>query len=192
MSDDSPYLGKKSDNWEEITKDLIQKHPISTTELKKTVLDSWDSILKTSIANYKIGIDIFPTQQMLGFLLQQLISLHFEKKYPKLWRGEQRASDKDMVCLTDEIFSIEIKTSSNPNKIYGNRSYAQKSSKGKKKKSGYYLAINNQPIKKETTPKVLKIRFGWLDHSDWMGQAKATGQQASLSPDVETLKLLEL
>ena len=161
-------------------------------ELKKVVLSSWLSILDTSIANYKIGIDIFPTQQMIGFFLQQLISLHFEKKYPKMWRGEETASDKDMVCLIDDEFSIEIKTSSNPKKIFGNRSYAQASSKAKKKKSGYYLAINNQPIKKNTTPKVLKIRFGWLDHDDWMGQASATGQQASLSPEVEKFKLLEI
>ncbi len=129
---------------------------------------------------------------MLGFLLQKLISLHFEKKYPKLWQSEKTSSDKDLVCLTDETFSIEIKTSSNPNKIFGNRSYAQASSNVKKKKSGYYLAINNQPIKKNTKPKIIKIRFGWLDHADWRGQSKATGQKANLSSEAETLKLLEL
>ncbi|MFN9402025.1 MAG: ScaI family restriction endonuclease, partial [Dolichospermum sp.] len=41
-------------------------------------------------------------------------------------------------------FSIEIKTSSSPRNIFGNRSYAQKSTTGKtkKSKSGYYLVIN--------------------------------------------------
>lgn len=191
-SEFSPYQGQNSDKWENITKTLIKAHPISTTELKNIVLSSWESILKTSIANYKIGIDIFPTQQMIGFFLQQLVSLYFEKKYPKMWRGEENASDKDMVCLTDDNFSIEIKTSSHPSKIFGNRSYAQASSKVKKKKSGYYLAINNQPIKKNTTPEILKIRFGWLDHDDWTGQTAVTGQQASLSSKVETLKLLTI
>ena len=190
--EESPYQDQKPEQWEETTRKIIKNHPISQDELKKTVLDAWDSILKTNISKYKIGEDIFPTQQMIGFLLQQLVSLHFENKYPEIWRGEKSASDKDMVCLTDDNFSIEIKTSSNPNKIFGNRSYAQKSSKGKKKKSGYYLAINNQPIKKDSNAKIHKIRFGWLDHSDWKGQKKATGQQASLSPDVETKKLVLL
>jgi hypothetical protein len=33
------------------------------------------------------------------------------------------------------------------------------------------------------------IRFGWLDHSDWMGQKAATGQQARLDPFAEKSKL---
>ena len=41
-------------------------------------------------------------------------------------------------------------------------------------------------------PKILKIRFGWLDHDDWKGQSASTGQQASLSADVENYKLIEI
>ena len=43
-------------------------------------------------------------------------------------------------------YSVEIKTSSNKSKIFGNRSYAQKSENEKKDKSGYYLAINFEQI----------------------------------------------
>ena len=106
---------------------------------------------------------------------------------------EKSASDKDLIYMTDDSFSIEIKTSSNPQSIFGNRSYAQKAMKDKKSKSGYYLAINFEKFTPQNTkPKILKIRFGWLDHEDWMGQKSATGQQSRLSRDVETLKLIEL
>ena len=46
--------------------------------------------------------------------------------------------------------------------------------------------------KKTTAAKVVKIRFGWLDHEDWMGQKSATGQQSRLSRDVENFKLVEI
>ena len=129
----------------------------------------------------------------MGFFLHELIPLEFEKKYPKRWRKEESVKDKDLIFIPDDTFSIEIKTSSNPKNIFGNRSYAQKANKNKKSKSGYYLAINFEKFTSENTrPKILKIRFGWLDHEDWMGQKSATGQQSRLSGDVERFKLIEL
>ncbi|MDC3291607.1 ScaI family restriction endonuclease [Nitrosopumilus sp.] len=195
MSDDSPYADKKLDQWKGITQKLINEHPIDRDELAKVILDSWDAILATNLGKYTIGVNIFPTQQMLGFFIQQLVSLHFQEKYPDIWRGEEKAVDKDMVNLTNEDFSIEIKTSSHKTGIFGNRSHATKKKdnpKPKKKKSGYYLTINNEAIKKNTKPKILKIRFGWLDHDDWKGQAARTGQAASLSADVLSHKLISL
>ena len=115
--EESPYQDQKPEQWEETTRKIIKNHPISQDELKKTVLDAWDSILKTNISKYKIGEDIFPTQQMIGFLLQQLVSLHFENKYPEIWRGEKSASDKDMVCLTDDNFSMKSKHLPTPTKF---------------------------------------------------------------------------
>jgi len=43
-----------------------------------------------------------------------------------------------------------------------------------------------------SSPRILNIRFGWLDHEDWMGQKAASGQQSRLSSDVEKLKLLQI
>jgi ScaI restriction endonuclease len=92
---------------------------------------------------HQIGKDIFPPPQVLGFLLQEFIALALKEKYPEVWRGEVSKIDKDLVYVPDDYFSIEIKSSSQRG-IYGNRSYAQKSdsTKPKKSKSGYYLAIN--------------------------------------------------
>ena len=133
------------------------------------------------------------TYLILGFLLHELIPLELERRYPGKWRREIEAKDKDIIYTTDDIFSIEIKTSSNPKSIFGNRSYAQVSQTSKKGKSGYYLAVNFEKCTSlKPKPKITRIRFGWLDHTDWMGQKSQTGQQSRLSKDVESFKLLEL
>jgi len=103
------------------------------------------------------------------------------------------------VYIPDDNYSTEIKASSSKNKIYGNRSYAQQPTEGskvKKDKDGYLLAINFKKFDKNKSgpqkPQIRRIRFGWLDHTDWKGQNKPTGQQASLYPESEQNKLIVL
>src|SRR5437667_261612 len=77
--------------------------------------------------------------------------------------------------------------------IFANRSYAQAPSDSKKSKSGYYLAVNFEQFSESVSqPKIRMVRFGWLDHSDWIGQRAETGQQARLNPATESLKLLRI
>ena len=132
-----------------------------------------------------------------------MIPLELSSRYPDLWRREQDTTEKDVVYIPDDSFSIEIKTSSSPRNIFGNRSYAQKSTTGKtkKSKSGYYLVINFEKIEKKiqpidnlslVNPKIRLVRFGWIDQKDWQGQESETGQQASISPDVKKFKLIQL
>lgn len=191
----SPYTGKPSNSWSGITHQLIEKHPLQPKELADVVLSSWDSIFLSRMGSngFYIGKDIFPKPQIMGFLLHELIPLELSARYPNEWRGEQTASDKDIVYIPDDSYSIEVKTSSNSNHIYGNRSYAQATTNGKKAKSGYYLAIN---FEKFTTsiliPSIGLIRFGWLDSDDWIGQKAATGQQSRLPLEVEQNKLLDI
>ena len=133
---------------------------------------------------------MFPKPQIMGFFLHELIPLELAARFPKEWRGDKSSDEKDIVYIADRKYSVEIKTSSNPNRIFGNRSYAQKTTKGKKAKSGYYLAVNFEKFTDTTfSPAIKKIRFGWIDASDWMGQRAASGQQSRLSADVETKKL---
>jgi hypothetical protein len=191
----SPYLNLKSNHWLKVTRRLVNKHPLEPEEIVDVVLSSWTSIFATNMGTkkFKIGKDIFPKPQMMGFFLHELIPLELAARYPTKWRGEQNASDKDIVYIPNDYYSIEVKTSSNPSHIYGNRSYAQASTKGKKAKSGYYLAVNFEQFSTTNTyPKILLVRFGWLDSHDWIGQAAATGQQSRLPTDVENNKLLEL
>lgn len=135
----------------------------------------------------------------MGFFLHELIPLDLATRYPNLWRREQKSGEKDIVCLTDSHYSIEIKTSSNPESIFGNRSYAQTTQNTKKDKSGYYLAINFEKFTRnkgqyqtDSYPKILLIRFGWLDHSDWMGQKAPSGQQARLDPNAIRYKMISI
>ncbi len=189
----SPYHGLAPAEWAAKTRELIATYPLSPEELVRAVLEAWESIFESSIGGFYIGKDIFPRPQIMGFLLHELIPLRLSARFPNVWRADKTADEKDLVYLPDPQFSTEIKTSSHPSQIFGNRSYAQEGESRKKTKSGYYLAANFEAFRAETLqPKILKIRFGWLDHSDWLGQNAATGQQARLSRQVESLKLLQL
>ena len=195
----SPYAGIEPGQWPQKTAELLRQHPAKSAELLEVVRQAWDDLFCCGFGRkpYRIGEDIFPKPQIIGFLLHELIALEFIARYPEQWRGEQSARDKDLVYIPDEFYSVEIKTSSHPRQIFGNRSYAQVSAtgrRGKKSKSGFYLTVNFQPFVRSATerPQITRVRFGWLDHSDWTGQAAATGQQASLSQAADRGKLVEL
>lgn len=188
----SPYVGIHSDRWAEKTDELITGYPLKMDELVEVVRISWEGVFasKIGVGGFQIGKHIFPKPQIIAFFLHKLIPLELTRRYPGLWRGEETATDKDIVYVPDSAFSMEIKTSSHPNQIFGNRSYAQKGKAGKKDKSGFYLAVNfEKSIKGADAARLRRIRFGWLDHADWQGQIAATGQQARLSAEVERGKL---
>lgn len=197
----SPYTGLPVQDWEGKTRELIEQHPLDPQEIYDVVIKVWSEIFQSSITSrgYKIGIDLFPTPQIMGFFLHELIPLELASRYPGIWRRDRNAIDKDIVYIPNQEFSIEIKTSSSSRNTYGNRSYAQQSATGlkaKKDKSGYYLVVNFQKFNIQNqgvqTLNINLVRFGWIDREDWQGQAAATGQQARLSPDVERYKLLPL
>lgn len=188
----SPYHRLAARNWPKRTDELIATFPLKMAELVDVVQVAWASLFdsKIGVHQYRIGEHLFPKPQIIAFFLHELIPLELQARYPGTWRGEQAASDKDIVYVPDPTCSVEIKTSSHPTQIFGNRSYAQLGSPGKKSKSGYYLAINfDKVVKGAPVAKLRRIRFGWLDHEDWQGQAAQTGQQARLSPEVERGKL---
>lgn len=190
----SPYQGKSTNKWFRITKKLISKHPLPPDYLIKVTLKAWEDIFKSDIGSkkFKIGRDILPKPQIMGFLLHELIPLRVMIDYPKLWKKEEEASDKDLVYLPDVTYSTEIKTSSDKRNIFGNRSYGKSSKNSKKEKSGYYLAVNFEKFGESKTPKIRLIRFGWIDHSDWISQKAESGQQASLGDNANRYKLIEI
>lgn len=192
----SPYESAPLNEWSEITLRLQKEFPLPMDELKIIVLQSWEQILETKIGPFRIGEDIFPSPQILGNFLHELIPLNLAAKYPGIWRRESEPADKDLVYIPNDDYSVEIKTSSNKDKIFGNRSFAQKSSESKKSKSGYYLAINFEKFEPDNhdkqQPKILKIRFGWIDEEDWQGQKAATGQQSHLPQEVYLYKFIEI
>ncbi len=192
----SPYDSLPESEWRAKTIELVNYHPLSTDTIIDTVLEAWDGILKTKIADeLQIGMDIFPSPQILGNYLHELIPVILEKKYPGVWARDLEKKDKDLVYKPDSYYSAEIKTSSNPNNIFGNASYGQEDSANasSKSKDGYYLAVNFEkfnPNDSSFLPQIKKIRFGWLDHSDWHSQSASSGQAATISTTVRDNKLL--
>lgn len=192
---ESPYNGLTVEEWEKRTLELILRHPLGTNEIFDVVSLVWEEIFNSGIGSkpFRIGQDLFPRPQIMAYFLHELIPLEFTSRYPGVWRREETSDEKDLVFIPDQIYSIEIKTSSSANSIFGNRSYAQETERPKKSKSGYYLAINFEKFTLTgRKPNIKMVRFGWLDHSDWIGQNTATGQQARLDPNVERYKLLRL
>lgn len=195
----SPYHGLEAGAFVERTRVLIDEYPIKPDELVGVVLASWDQLFESSIGGFRIGADIFPSPQAMGSLLHELIPLNLSRGRADQWRRERNSGEKDIVCLFDDRFSCEIKTSSSSAQIFGNRSFAQEVDMGgKKAKSGYYLAVNFDKFPAEIDPKatykppIRIIRFGWLDHIDWTGQAKESGQQSALAPIIEDSQLLAI
>lgn len=192
----SPYAGVPTENWLAITQRLVDEHPLDTDEIVDVAQGSWNAIFDSSIGpkGFMIGVHIFPKPQIMGFLLHELIPLEFASRYPSEWRAETSADDKDLVYVPDDAKSVEIKTSSHASQIFANRSYAQAATGAAKKgKSGFYIAINFRKFGSGSArPTIRRVRFGWLDHSDWVGQTSSTGQQARLPPEVDRLKLLTL
>jgi len=191
----SPYEGLEPFQWEAKTRELIELHPLSADEIVSTTLKTWDSIFGSSLGTkgFQIGKQIFPTPQIMAFLLHELIPLELESKYPDVWRRGETGKEKDLVYLPDELYCTEIKASSSAGQIFGNRSYAQPSESFKKSKAGYYWAINFEKFGvTKKTPKITRIRFGWLDHTDWIAQRAPTGQQARLDKLADRYKLLVL
>ena len=191
----NPYKNLPINKWKEKTIELVEKHPLKKEELVESVLTSWNKIFDTYIGNeLKIGRDIKPSPQILGNYLHELIPIYYEKKYNGKWHKDKTKKDKDLVCNYNNFFSIEIKTSSSKKDIFGNRSYGiQHEGENIKKKEGYYLAINFEKCTEEIEkPNITLIRFGWLEHSDWISQNAQTGQQSRLSKESDSLKFITL
>ena len=110
----SPYAGLATEDWAEKTRELIKMHPLKPKEIYEVVIQVWREIFESNFTskNYKIGVDLFPRRQIMGYFLHELIPLELARRYPGIWRREETATEKDLVYLLDDCFSIEIKTSS--------------------------------------------------------------------------------
>lgn len=188
----SPYHNIALTGWQKITEQLIQAHPLSEKEIVVIVLKSWNDIFNSKIGSFSIGKEIFPSPQIIGFFLHELVAHYLSIKYKKTYRVGISKEEKDIHHIDDQSLSVEIKCSSHTRYIFGNRSYAQPNSgKGQKDKNGYYITINFEKLRPNMSirPEILIIRFGYLERIDWIAQRKPTGQKARLSPDVYKYKL---
>jgi hypothetical protein len=205
----SPYQNSAPEAWLKITQQLIEARPLSSKDMVGAVQQSWQQIFESKIGPLSIGVHIFPTPQIIGAILHELIPYNLAAMYPTMYKVGNSKTEKDIVCVADNSYSIEIKTSSNPREIFANRSYAQPTSPTElKPKNGYYLTINFErfiqltdgsykPLLRDESemilyPQILQIKFGYLEHTDWIPQNSATGQQARLNTQAKRMKLLRI
>lgn len=190
----SPYVGHSEEDWFSITKQLVSKFPLPAEVLVSTVNDAWNDVYSSSFGDTAlvIGRDIFLPAQATGVILERLIAARLSR-ISKCWRGGDRKTEKDIVCLSDPRFCFEIKTSSSKKGLFGNRSTGHRAENRRKFRTGYYLVINYKlPTETDIVKKIWSIRFGWIDDEDWVGQKQPTGQQASIGASLARLKLVTL
>ena len=181
---------------------LIKKLPIKITKIKDIVKNSWKDIftIKDNEGLINIGNNTHPKPQIMGFFLEYLIAKKFEKLDKNMWKFDPTGYSKDIVNLKKPKLSIEIKSSSNPKRIYGNRSYSYKGKnnyRSKKSKNSFYLAINFEKFKIKNNlinkrPNLRLIRIGYLKQSDWDSQASQNGQASHIPKAIENVRLLEI
>nr|WGD71455.1 ScaI family restriction endonuclease [Bacillus subtilis] len=194
----SPYENQPMEKWINITEEIVGEHPLDFDVIVNVVLEAWERILGTKIGGeLQIGKDVFPSPQIMGNYIHELIPALLSRKYPEKWRKEIIKEDKDVVYIPNSDYSVEIKTSSNANNVFGNRSYGQENSEHNsgKSKSGYYITVNFEKFDTKNPdykPKIKKIRFGWIDHEDWKAQKSQTGQATPLSKEARDNKLILL
>lgn len=184
---DSPFANSSESEWVAIRDRVIAAHPLTEGLIIESVLAAWKTILLGNFGGIMV-IDLEPQPQIMGFLLHELIPVEIAKRASGWRRGKAKA-ERDVHCDDDLANSIEIKTSSNANNLFGNRSYGKRSLKSKAVVGAYYIGVNFEKFGGGKEPRIRKIRFGWLDPDDWRAQKEESGQAATFSKQVRDMKL---
>lgn len=188
----SPYAGKPITQWANVTRTLVQAHPLTLTVIHDAAQAAWARLWSTTVGDAALGFpfaETDPPATVVGYFFEKLFAKELAARFPSVWRGG-KGSEKDLHCLTNDALSVEMKASGQLGyKVYGNRSYGQQVKNAdavKKDKSGYYITIN---FHGQT---LTMLRFGWIDADDWQAQKSATGQMAGLSDNVYKYKLMTI
>jgi hypothetical protein len=189
----SPYSGKPEKSWPAITRKLVAAHPLKMGDLLDAAEMTWARVWQSTVGRGRTSIPLAELRvpaTIVGYFFEVLLARELSVRYPKSWAGSQSKEQKDLVYIPDSTFSVEIKASGQRGlKIYGNRSYGQKSENEllvKKEKSGYYLTVNFY------RQALTLLRFGWIDADDWDPQLAPTGQMAGLKKAVYDGKLIAI
>nr|WP_299038637.1 ScaI family restriction endonuclease [uncultured Psychrobacter sp.] len=186
----SPYANQPKENWKNITQRLVNEYPISTQEILEIATLAWNNIWNTSIGGHISINEVGLTASNIGNFFQQLYIHELVLRHPNQWREQSNKSDKDIVYISNNYFSTEMKTSGQAGYyLYGNRSTSQEVSQratSGKDKSGYYITLNFHG------QAMTRLRIGWIDENDWLGQSSQTGQSATLSSEVYEHKLIDI
>ena len=153
MTSNLSYSGPPTSDWIDITKQLVEAHPVlGSEELLPWICQAWQAVWATTVGCADLSlpfVDLSPRAQIVGDFFESILAYLLSQVGP--WR-RGTSKEKDLVYtgadFTSGELDFEIKTSGQATgKIYGNRSYAQPGSDGtidsaaRKQRSGYYLCI---------------------------------------------------
>jgi len=187
MKTSAPYKDKSIAEWGEITKTLVSMYPLNTDEILNISITAWERLWNTKVGETIALKEVELPATVVGYFFQKLFAQELSTRYPDVWRGESLKADKDLENIKNSFFSTEMKSSGQLGyKVFGNRSYCQKSDTPSKAKSGYYITIN---FYGQT---MTLVSIGWIDKEDWNCQEAESGQAATLSSDIYAHKLIKI
>lgn len=163
--------------------------PIEPETLAECALESWREVWASRIGGEEHGIrlaDWRAPASVIGLLFEGMLARSLARRQPGEWRQGARKGEPDLVYLPRPESSVQLKTSGQGGiRIYGNRSYATPPSTAGAKgaKDGFYLTCNF------LDSSLYLLRFGWLNHEDWIPQQSETGQAATLGAEAYRSKL---
>ena len=103
----SPYSGIPPEKWMAKTQALVEAHPLDPKEIVDIVLVSWTAIFESRLGGkFRIGADITPKPQIMGFLLHELIPLELASRHNGVWRPEKEKTDKDISLMLRNLLSL--------------------------------------------------------------------------------------
>lgn len=165
-------------------------------------LNSLKDIIDLAIAKYNNDVDFITKNSIeymigntLGRQIEYLLSVYMHLNDANLeYKQGNEGTEPDLTCLTNNIFSIEVKTGKtlikDPNKcrpiITGNASYAKdKQDKTSRKiKNHFYILINY----KYKNCKIIdyKAWFGFIKQEDWLIPNKGAASKLNIDdPEVQ-------
>jgi hypothetical protein len=144
----SPYLNVPMAQWAIVTAHLVNQHPLTLNEIEQVAVHSWGILWNTRVGDVHHGYrladaDPTPPAQVIGYFFEMIFAQQLKIMSNNNWSWG-RGSQKDLVYVPDDSYSLEMKSSGQlGTKVYGNRSYGQVGQGATKKdKSGYYITIN--------------------------------------------------
>jgi hypothetical protein len=163
-----------------ITNDKLIYHPLKMNELNNIIQLAIDKYHKDLEFICSDGEDrTYLLGNNLGRQLETLISKYLNNNTSDLlYRQGNEGNECDFTCLTNNIYSIELKTSKQFRVkipipvITGNKAYAEdkEDKKSKKSKNHFYLLINYDF--KDYKVARYHAWFGFIKQSDWKAAKK--------------------
>ena len=107
---DSPYAQIPVSQWATVTQDLLNTFPIKMDDLVKVVFSAWTDIFESAVGRkgYKIGQDILPQPQIMGFFLHELIPLNLEADYLLRWKGWSKYIGLALIDCANQLCNVQI------------------------------------------------------------------------------------